>query len=71
MSRPSPMGTGMDASEGTWPRCLWHAADGRCSNCKARRIRNDVLKLKDYEMCEGESFYGQCEFYVAKPQPKK
>lgn len=52
-------------------RCLWHAADGRCSNCKARRIRNDVLKIKDYDICEGESFYGGCEFYVAKPKPKK
>ncbi len=52
-------------------RCLWHAPDGRCSSCKARRIRCDVLHLKDYEMCEGESFYGQCDFYMAKPDVKK
>lgn len=52
-------------------RCLWHAADGRCSNCKARRIRSDVLKIKEYEMCGGESYYGSCEFYTPKPEPKK
>lgn len=61
----------MDAADEVMVRCLWHAADGRCSNCKARRIRNDVLKIKDYDICEGESFYGGCEFYVAKPKPKK
>ena len=53
-------------------QCLWHAADGRCSNCKARRIRNDVLKLKDYEMCVREQDYEGCEFFVEKPNvPKK
>jgi hypothetical protein len=52
-------------------RCLWHAADGRCSNCKARRIRNDVMKMKDYEMCEKERDYEGCEFFVEKPVPKK
>jgi len=61
----------LGADEGGEARCLWHAADGRCSNCKARRIRSDVLQLKDYELCEGKSFYGQCDFYVAKPEPRK
>ncbi|MDW5561581.1 MAG: hypothetical protein SA339_00015 [Methanomassiliicoccus sp.] len=61
----------MEESERSMVRCLWHAADGRCSNCKARRIRNDVLKIKDYHLCEGESFYPDCEFYVAKPKLKR
>lgn len=52
-------------------RCLWHAADGRCSNCKARRIRNDVMKMKDYDMCEQERDYEGCEFFVEKPVPRK
>jgi hypothetical protein len=52
-------------------RCLWHAADGRCSNCKARRIRNDVLKMKDYEMCVRERDYEGCEFFVERPVPPK
>jgi hypothetical protein len=52
-------------------RCLWHAADGRCSNCKARRIRNDVLKMKDYEDCMKERDYEGCEFFVEKPVPRK
>ncbi len=52
-------------------RCLWHAADGRCANCKARRIRCDVLKIKDYEICDGETFYAQCDFYVKKPEIRK
>ncbi|MGE5379284.1 MAG: hypothetical protein ACM3L5_00250 [Candidatus Saccharibacteria bacterium] len=52
-------------------QCLWHAADGRCSNCKARRIRNDVLKLKDYEMCEKGKDYEGCEFFVEKPNVTK
>ncbi len=61
----------MESTGGNKVRCLWHAVDGRCSNCKARRIRNDVMKIKDYEMCEGESYYSDCEFYLPKPQPKK
>lgn len=52
-------------------RCLWHAADGRCANCKARRIRNDVMKMKDYEMCEKERDYEGCEFFVEKPIIRK
>lgn len=53
-------------------QCLWHAADGRCSNCKARRIRNDVLKMKDYEMCMKERDYEGCEFFVERPvHPKQ
>jgi len=57
---------------GTRDQCLWHAVDGRCSNCKARRIRNDVLKLKDYEMCAKERDYEGCEFFLEKPKvPKK
>ena len=61
----------MEASKVTRPRCLWHAADGRCASCKARRIRCDVLQLKDYEMCEGEGYYVQCDFYKEKPEAKK
>jgi hypothetical protein len=53
-------------------RCLWHADDGRCSNCKARRIRNDVLKMSDYENCVKERDYPGCEFFVEKPlTPRK
>ena len=53
-------------------RCLWHAADGRCSSCKARRIRNDVLKLKDYDVCLPEKDYRSCEFYLEAPAaPRK
>ncbi len=48
-------------------QCLWHAADGRCSNCKSRRIRLDVLKIKDYEMCVRERDYETCEFFKEKP----
>lgn len=50
-------------------RCLWMADDFRCSNCKARRIRLDVLKIKDYEICEPERDYDECEFYREKPVP--
>lgn len=48
--------------------CLWHAADGRCASCKARRIRNDVMHLKDYEMCSGQEDYATCGFYKEKPE---
>jgi len=48
-------------------QCLWHAKDGRCASCKARRIRLDVLAIKDYEMCRGEEDYAVCEFYKEKP----
>jgi hypothetical protein len=48
-------------------RCLWYADDGRCSSCKARRIRADVLKLKDYDYCVPERDYESCEFFVEKP----
>ncbi len=48
-------------------RCLWHADDGRCASCKAKRIRLDVLKLPDYEMCRGEEDYESCQFYKERP----
>ncbi len=48
-------------------RCLWHAADGRCANCKSKRIRLDVLHLPDYEICVAERDYPTCEFYKEKP----
>lgn len=51
-------------------KCLWHAADGRCASCKAKRIRLDVLKLEDYEMCRGEEDYACCEFYKELPVKK-
>lgn len=52
--------------------CLWHAADGRCANCKSKRIRLDVLKIPDYEMCVKEVDYPTCEFFKEKPKvPKK
>jgi hypothetical protein len=47
--------------------CLWHAYDGRCASCKARRIRNDILHLKDFEMCRGQEDYATCDFYKEKP----
>jgi len=47
--------------------CLWHAKEGRCASCKARKIRLDVLQIKDYEMCRGEEDYSVCEFYKEKP----
>ncbi|NLK25526.1 MAG: hypothetical protein GX307_03000 [Euryarchaeota archaeon] len=52
-------------------RCLWYAADGRCSNCKARRIRHDVLNIKDYDYCDPEKDYPHCDFFVEKPVPKR
>ncbi len=61
----------MTEEEQLQKRCLWHTDDGRCSSCKARRIRCDVLRIKDYEMCEGEIFYGKCDFYIPKPEPMK
>ena len=51
--------------------CLWHASDGRCANCKARRFRLDALGMKDnYGECSGQRDYCTCEFYKAKPVPK-
>jgi hypothetical protein len=58
-------------AESARTRCLWHAEDGRCSNCKARRIRNDVLKMSDYEMCLKDRDYEGCEFFIEKPVPPK
>ena len=52
-------------------RCLWLADDGRCASCKSKRIRMDVMKLPDYEICHPEIDYGRCEFYKEKPVPKK
>ena len=51
--------------------CLWHAPDGRCANCKARRFRLDALGMKDcYGECSGQKDYCTCEFYKARPVPK-
>ncbi|MCG7841529.1 MAG: hypothetical protein MIO87_06400 [Methanomassiliicoccales archaeon] len=51
--------------------CLWHATDGRCANCKARRYRLDALGMKnEYGECSGQKDYSTCEFYKAKPVPK-
>ena len=47
--------------------CLWLAKDGRCASCKARRIKSDVLKEKDFEMCNPSVDYGRCEFFKEKP----
>ena len=41
-------------------QCLWHAADGRCASCKSKRIRLDVLKIPDYEICVKERDYPTC-----------
>jgi hypothetical protein len=49
-------------------QCLWHATDGRCSSCKSKRIRLDVLKIPDYEMCIKERDYSTCEFFIEKPK---
>jgi len=51
----------------TRERCLWHADDGRCACCKAKRIRSDVLKLEDYEICVKEKDYESCSFFKEKP----
>lgn len=51
--------------------CLWRAKDGRCSNCKAKRIRLDVLKLEDYNYCVPEQDYESCDFFIEKPFPKE
>ena len=48
-------------------RCLWHAADGRCANCKAKRIRLDVLKIGESESCRGPEGYDGCASYVPRP----
>ena len=52
-------------------RCLWLADDGRCASCKSKRIRMDVLKLPDYEVCDPSVDYQRCEFYKERPMPKK
>ncbi len=55
-------------------RCLWHAADGRCANCKCKRIRLDVLKIPDYETCVKERDYETCAFFKERPdvpEPKR
>ena len=49
-------------------RCLWHAADGRCANCKAKRIRLDVLEMEDYGLCRGPVDYETCGFHVPRPE---
>jgi hypothetical protein len=48
-------------------RCLWRAADGRCACCKAKRMRLDVLKIKDYEVCVPEKDYETCDFFKERP----
>ncbi|MGE4274637.1 MAG: hypothetical protein AB7E27_01085 [Candidatus Methanomethylophilaceae archaeon] len=51
-------------------RCLWKADDDRCACCKAKRIRLDVLGMKeDYGICVPERDYDTCEFFVEKPVP--
>ena len=51
-------------------KCLWLAKDGRCASCKSKRIRMDVLKIPDYEMCNPEEDYLKCEFYKEDPKAK-
>lgn len=53
------------------PRCLWHANDGRCSSCKSKRIRLDVLKIEDYEICVPDRDYDTCTFYKERPKVMK
>lgn len=53
------------------PRCLWHADDGRCSSCKSKRIRLDVLKIEDYEICVPDRDYDACTFYKERPKVMK
>jgi hypothetical protein len=49
---------------------LWHAEDGRCANCKARRFRHDALGMKDdYGECHPETDYRTCDFFKEKPVP--
>lgn len=53
-------------------RCLWKADDDRCACCKAKRIRLDVLGMKeDYGFCTPERDYAACDFYIEKPIPPK
>lgn len=59
----------MTSPEAIKVRCLWHAEDGRCASCKARRIKHDILGQQDYEMCVRERDYPACEFYKEKPVP--
>jgi len=47
--------------------CLWLAKDGRCASCKAKRIKLDVIKQSDYEMCHPPGEYETCEFFKQKP----
>jgi len=47
--------------------CLWRAKSGRCSSCKASRIRADVLKMENFEMCDPSVDYDRCEFFKQKP----
>jgi hypothetical protein len=55
------------SGDGGSKHCLWHAEDGRCANCKARRIRCDVLKFEDYDYCSPERDYDSCDFFIQKP----
>ncbi|MDI3541762.1 MAG: hypothetical protein PWQ62_676 [Candidatus Methanomethylophilaceae archaeon] len=52
-------------------RCLWLADDGRCANCKAKRIRHDVLRIENYDYCSPEKDYETCEFFKERPIPKR
>ncbi len=48
--------------------CLWHAKDGRCASCKARRYRLDALGMReDYNYCTPDRDYPSCEFFKKKP----
>ena len=43
-----------------------------CPYCKSKRIRLDVLKIPDYEICIKERDYETCEFFKEKPRvPEK
>lgn len=50
----------------TLERCLWHADDGRCILCKAKRVRQ-LLKIPEYEICVKDRDYEICDFYKSRP----
>ena len=60
----------MNAGKGR-ERCLWHAKDGRCANCKAKRFRHDSLGMDDYDICEKGKDYPACDFFKERPIPPK
>lgn len=54
----------------TLERCLWHADDGRCILCKAKRVKQ-LLKIPDYEICVKDRDYNICDFYKSRPSVLK